>query len=166
MSDTHQLDAARVRSFVLERRASARSDASIVRDAELSPDALMALRTVRPPRAVRVRGTDRPEQVIPILAGPGARAALPRVSDPRAADGHPLSAQADGLSDPRRYAALAEGTAVTVLQCAGPWRLFGEWWGESRFARDYYDVELSDGGVYRLYQNMEDRSWYIDGIYD
>jgi protein ImuB len=148
VSDTHQLDAARVRSFVLERRASARSDASIVRDAELSPDALMALRTVRPPRAVRVRGTDRPEQVIPVLAGPGARAALPRVSDPR------------------RYAALAEGTAVTVLQCAGPWRLFGEWWGESRFARDYYDVELSDGGVYRLYQNMEDRSWYIDGIYD
>ncbi len=155
VSDTHQLDAARVRSFVLERRASARSDASIVRAAELSPSALMALRTLRPPRAVRVRGTDRPEQVIP-TAGPGARAAAH----------HPLSAQASGLRCARRCAALAEGTAVTVLQCAGPWRLFGEWWGESRFARDYYDVELSDGGVYRLYQNMEDRSWYIDGIYD
>ena len=39
-------------------------------------------------------------------------------------------------------------------------------WGESRFARDYYDVELADGGLYRLYHNLEDDSWYVDGIYD
>jgi protein ImuB len=53
-----------------------------------------------------------------------------------------------------------------VLELAGPWRLFGEWWGEERFARDYWDVELSDGGVYRIYHNLPDDSWYVDGIYD
>lgn len=53
-----------------------------------------------------------------------------------------------------------------VLELAGPWRLFGEWWGEGRFARDYWDVALSDGGLYRIYHNLSDDSWYVDGIYD
>ncbi len=53
-----------------------------------------------------------------------------------------------------------------VRNVAGPWRIFGEWWGETRFARDYWDVELSDGGVYRLYHNLPDDSWFVDGIYD
>jgi protein ImuB len=59
-----------------------------------------------------------------------------------------------------------DSAVLRVLRCAGPWRLFGEWWGDSRFARDYFDVELSDGGVYRLYQNLQDSTWYADGIYD
>ena len=53
-----------------------------------------------------------------------------------------------------------------VLQCAGPWRFFGEWWGDAPFARDYWDVELSDGGVYRLYHDLAHQSWFVDGIYD
>ncbi len=53
-----------------------------------------------------------------------------------------------------------------VIARAGPWRLFGEWWGESRFARDYWDVEIADGGVWRIYQNLEDHGWYADGVYD
>ncbi len=53
-----------------------------------------------------------------------------------------------------------------VRNAAGPWRIFGEWWGETRFARDYWDIELSDGGVYRLYHNLPDDSWFVDGVYD
>jgi protein ImuB len=53
-----------------------------------------------------------------------------------------------------------------VIHRAGPWRLFGEWWGNAPFARDYFDVELSDGGVYRIYRSLEDESWFLDGIYD
>ena len=52
------------------------------------------------------------------------------------------------------------------MRHAGPWRLFGEWWGDSRFARDYFDVELSDGAVYRVYHNQEDGTWFVDGLYD
>ncbi len=53
-----------------------------------------------------------------------------------------------------------------MIRRAGPWRLFGEWWGEGCFARDYFDVELTDGGIYRLYQNLEDGGWFLDGVYD
>ena len=49
-----------------------------------------------------------------------------------------------------------------VLQSAGPWRLEGNWWAEEVLRRDYYQVELSDGGIYRLYV---DRSrWFVDAI--
>jgi hypothetical protein len=69
---------------------------------------------------------------------------------------------------PPVYVSLQRGDSEggRVLHFAGPWRLFGEWWGEGRFARDYWDVELSDGGLYRLYHNLPDDSWYVDGIYD
>ena len=39
-----------------------------------------------------------------------------------------------------------------------------EWWSEDRCARDYWDLELSDGGLYRCYR--EDGRWYVDGVYD
>ena len=68
---------------------------------------------------------------------------------------------------PERVEALdADGPIGFVVQCAGPWRFFGEWWGEGRFARDYFDVELSDGGIYRIYRNLEAESWFADGVYD
>jgi len=56
--------------------------------------------------------------------------------------------------------------AGRVVQAAGPWRLCGEWWSETRFARDYYDAQLSDGGVYRLYWDTAAQQWFVDGIYD
>jgi len=75
-----------------------------------------------------------------------------------------LPQRVDGRSSGAPRGTL-QGT-LTVSQHAGPWRLFGEWWGERCFARDYFDVELSDHGVYRMYHNLEDDSWYVDGIYD
>ena len=68
---------------------------------------------------------------------------------------------------PERVEALSGATPIgLVVQSAGPWRLYGEWWGQEPFARDYFDVELSDGGLYRLYRNLNDQSWYVDGMYD
>jgi protein ImuB len=58
----------------------------------------------------------------------------------------------------------AEGVSGRVVSCAGPWRLSGEWWHDGAFARDYYDVQLSDGGVYRLYQDHG--QWFVAGEYD
>lgn len=65
---------------------------------------------------------------------------------------------------PRQVELASEQSRVT--SCAGPWRLFGEWWGESCFARDYFDVELSNGRVVRMYHNLEADGWFVDGIYD
>src|SRR5437870_2268677 len=47
---------------------------------------------------------------------------------------------------------------------AGPWRVVGEWWSDGAFARDYYDLELSDGGLYRCFR--ENGRWFVDGVYD
>ena len=31
---------------------------------------------------------------------------------------------------------------------------------------NYWDVEPADGGASRLYHNLADDSWFVDGIYD
>jgi protein ImuB len=53
-----------------------------------------------------------------------------------------------------------------VVTAAGPWRVQGEWWRESSFHRDYYDVQLSDGAVYRIYFEHQQNQWFVDGVYD
>jgi protein ImuB len=58
------------------------------------------------------------------------------------------------------------GFGGRVVHWAGPWRLRGEWWTADPYAREYYDVELSDGGVYRLYRDARSSSWLADGMYD
>ncbi|HVN87788.1 MAG TPA: hypothetical protein VMW17_23365 [Candidatus Binatia bacterium] len=52
-----------------------------------------------------------------------------------------------------------------VVSCAGPWRLAGEWWHDGAYMRDYYDVQLSDGGVYRLFCDRQ-HQWFVTGEYD
>src|SRR5207245_1381778 len=77
-----------------------------------------------------------------------------------------------------------EGLGGRVVGAAGPWRVVAEWWSEDGVARDYYDLELTDGGVYRCYRELGEapRSaqrgadhwtaergadrWYLDGVYD
>jgi hypothetical protein len=57
-----------------------------------------------------------------------------------------------------------DGLGGRVVGAAGPWRLVAEWWSEAAFARDYWDLELSDGCLYRCYR--EDGRWWVDGVYD
>jgi hypothetical protein len=51
---------------------------------------------------------------------------------------------------------------------SGPWRLEESWWAESpAIARPvYWDIELENGGLYRIFQEGSSGSWYADGIYD
>jgi len=34
------------------------------------------------------------------------------------------------------------------------------------YARDYYELALADGGVYRVYCDLYSGKWFVDGIYD
>lgn len=63
---------------------------------------------------------------------------------------------------------LVRGESICgrVVQAAGPWRRQGNWWDERRYARDYYDAQLSDGGVYRIYRDLETARWFLAGSYD
>jgi protein ImuB len=53
-----------------------------------------------------------------------------------------------------------------VKVASGPWGLEEEWWAEKPLERDYWDVELQSGGLYRLYRDRKTGDWFVDGIYD
>jgi len=80
----------------------------------------------------------------------------------------------------------------TVVMCAGPWRTSGDWWnatedlrrpvldtregngpsasgagvGPRAFNKDEWDVALTDGAVYRIFQDRDTDAWFIDAIVD
>ncbi len=53
-----------------------------------------------------------------------------------------------------------------VKVAAGPWTLEEEWWTEKPVGREYWDVELAGGGLYRIFRDRGSGEWYADGIYD
>jgi len=75
-----------------------------------------------------------------------------------------------GRLDFVRLAAAGKGDSYRcqgrVVSAAGPWRVQAEWWKESAFHRDYYDVQLSDGAVYRIFFDRTHAQWFVDGVYD
>ena len=54
----------------------------------------------------------------------------------------------------------------SVRVASGPWRIEEKWWAEGSADRDYWDVELTTGGIYRIYRERESGSWFADGMYD
>ena len=58
----------------------------------------------------------------------------------------------------------ADGVCGKVLEFAGPWRTSGDWWTTNPWARDEWDIALSDGALYRIY--CEPRGWFVEGSYD
>lgn len=118
-----------------------------------------------PGRAPRRRDATAPDDLPaeePVLVGSCATLALRALRPARAAQvfveaGRIVYVRAPGLG----------GRAVVT---SGPWRIDVEWWTSRPCRRDYYDVQLSDGGVYRLYRDLDARSadgtWFVDGCYD
>lgn len=118
LADSHRPDA-----FVAARLEPDAAPAT----PDVAPDAVLALRRLRPPRRVSVVVDDERRPVV--VAG-----------------------------------ALA--SEARVIGCAGPWRVSGEWWDAHAWARDEWDVALSDGAVCRLARDLRDDVWYLDGVYD
>lgn len=53
-----------------------------------------------------------------------------------------------------------------VRVSSGPWRIEDGWWTDAPAAREYWDVELERGGIYRVYQSTVSTEWFIDARYD
>ena len=53
-----------------------------------------------------------------------------------------------------------------VRMSAGPWRVEDAWWSDAPAGREYWDVELSRGGVYRVYREAAPAGWFMDARYD
>jgi protein ImuB len=60
----------------------------------------------------------------------------------------------------------ARGMEGKVLTLAGPWRISGDWWTSDPWARDEWDVALSDGALYRIYFERPSARWFVEGSYD
>jgi protein ImuB len=60
----------------------------------------------------------------------------------------------------------AEGLRGAVVARAGPWRTAGEWWAETAWDREEWDVALPDGTACRLVRDGTTGAWTIDAIYD
>jgi protein ImuB len=104
---------------------------------------------------VRGGGEEGPLTLNPLTPSP-LPLALRAIRPPRLLEVHTERGRLDFVR--------GEGLCGRVVHCAGPWRLNGEWWHDGAYARDYYDVQLSDGGVYRLY--CERAQWFVAGSYD
>jgi protein ImuB len=76
----------------------------------------------------------------------------------------PLEAEARLDRGQLRYLA-GQGIGGQVLAAAGPFRVRDGWW-QLPLVRDYYDVELSDGAIYRVFHDLQKGSWHIDGCYE
>lgn len=60
----------------------------------------------------------------------------------------------------------ALGIHGKIVQQAGPWRTSGDWWTTGAWARDEWDIELSDGTLYRIWCDAQTGRWFIEGSYD
>jgi len=67
---------------------------------------------------------------------------------------------------PGRVSSRASSHAIQgrVVRAAGPYRLQAEWWTELPLSRDYYEIELACGAVYRVFHEPETDQWYADGL--
>ena len=80
----------------------------------------------------------------------------------------PVPARVVASGAPRQIWARARSRVIEgrVLTAAGPWRTSGDWWTATPWARDDWDLSLSDGALYRLYREYFTGTWFLDGEYD
>ena len=49
---------------------------------------------------------------------------------------------------------------------AGPWFTSGDWWLEDFWNREEWDLEVSEKGIFRIYQDRLSNRWFVEGSYD
>ena len=75
-----------------------------------------------------------------------------------------------------------EGVRRQILAFAGPWKRKGDWWCETAWAREEWDVEVrtlrakvqregdvtnqEETALYRVYQDLRTKRWFVEGVYD
>jgi protein ImuB len=51
-----------------------------------------------------------------------------------------------------------------ILEARGPWKLSGNWWDQTRWETNEWDIALDNGGIYRIAQRRD--QWEVVGVYD
>jgi protein ImuB len=74
------------------------------------------------------------------------------------------------------------GRQREILAFAGPWKRKGDWWSETEWAREEWDVKVrtlhpkfqaerriaveDETALYRVYKDLREKRWFVEGIYD
>jgi protein ImuB len=116
---------------------------------------LLAVRTFRPPLPVEVTMHDGDDDGPPRIAA--IRASSPEEEPSRAAAGNGRTRVETGKK---------LEIAGHVRVASGPWAVEEGWWRDLPAAREYWDVELIEGGVYRMYRSASGTGWFLDAGYD
>ncbi len=65
------------------------------------------------------------------------------------------------------------GNRAEIIAAAGPWRTSGNWWNQTPWSRDEWDVALAitraketTVALYRIYRNLLAGGWFVEGSYD
>jgi len=114
---------------------------------------LLAVRTFRPPIPIEV--TTR------AVAGDDVQIATIRSLAEVVSDTRPPAPD----SRPRVEAGSKVEIAGTVRICSGPWQVEEGWWSDRPDIREYWDVELERGGVYRVFRGNA-AEWFVDARYE
>jgi protein ImuB len=56
--------------------------------------------------------------------------------------------------------------ARAVLRAAGPWRTAGDWWRDTAWDRDEWDVALTGGTLCLVSFDRRAGAWLLEGVYD
>ncbi len=127
---------------------------------------LLTVRVLRPALAIEVI-TDSFERHVS-STGETADALADEVAEPTTE-----YASARSTERPLSIKTLADEEATKkpriegrVQVASGPWGLEEDWWSAERLERDYWDVELASGGLYRIYRDRGSGDWFVDGVYD
>jgi len=83
---------------------------------------------------------------------------LRRFRPPLPAQVHVVPAQV-----PQPEYIVSEHAHGRVVDAQGPYRISGEWW-EQEWSAEEWDVQMADGGLYRVSRQGE--SWKVEGCYD
>jgi protein ImuB len=108
---------------------------------------LLAVRTLRPPLELEVLTRERTLESTKDVNDVNERSEI-------------LSIRSLGPADKSLH---IQGS---VRIASGPWQLEEAWWSEAPVQRDYWDVELVTGALYRIFREGSTNTWYADGVYD
>jgi protein ImuB len=122
-----------------------------------APTFKLAPRSGRGLLAVRVLRPALPLDVITDATGPGAPAEALRLLFVKSVP----NANGNGHGGPP-----PPDVSGAVRVASGPWGLEEAWWTEAPLERAYWDVELSGGGLYRIFRDEKTGDWFADGVYD
>jgi len=76
----------------------------------------------------------------------------------------PPIAAAVTIADQRPTSLESSVFQGTIRDTRGPWRSSGHWWDNERWNRDEWDVQASNGRLYRICR--QSGGWFVEGVYD